>query len=121
MSKSNVVVSVAVPQFIYVLAGRTRPTRDQARLFRTKEWGGGSLDGMVMQMPNTVDWTNSEIDLSPLIPWLGNPDSLWPRKLAKILVAKWPELKGQLEVIRLQVEIIGDGYQWGDLIRVRAV
>lgn len=114
-------VPYRVPMTIYVLAGRVSPTPEQARLFAAKELYGGSLDGMSVQMPNVVDWSRSEVDLSPLVPWLGNPDSTWPRRLRKRLEAKWPDLKGQLEVIRLEVEIIGGGYKWGDLIPFRAL
>lgn len=112
---------VRIPLFIYVLAGRSKPTPEQARLLGRTEWCEGPLDGLAMQMPNVIDWSNSEVDLSPLIPWLGNPDPLWPRALKKKLEAKWPELEGQLEVVELEVEIIGQGYQWGDLYPVRAL
>ena len=112
---------VRVPLYIYVLAGRSVPTPAQARLFATREMYGGSLDGITVQMPNVVDWSRSDVDLSPLVPWLGNPDATWPRRLRKKLEAKWPELKGRLDVIRLDVEIIGDGYKWGDLYPIRAL
>lgn len=112
---------VRVPLILYVLAGRARPTDEQAGFIRKKEWIGGPLDGLAVQMPNVVDWSRSEVDLSPLIPWLGNPDPQWPRRLAKKLAAKWPALRGRLEVIKLEVEIIGDGYKWGDLYPIRAV
>ena len=112
---------VRVPLTMYVLAGQVTPTPEQARLFAAKEFFGGSLDGLAVQMPNVVDWSRSEVDLSPLVPWLGNPDSTWPRRLRKKLEAKWPDLKGRLEVIRLEVEIIGDGYKWGDVIPIRAL
>jgi hypothetical protein len=72
-------------------------------------------------MPNVVDWTRSEADLSPLVPWLGNPDPTWARKLAKLLPKRWPELRGQLEVIELEAEIIGEGFVWGDLHPIRVV
>ena len=50
-----------------------------------------------------------------------NPDQSVPRRLMRRLCAKWPELTPQLEVIELEVEIIGGPYQWGDMIPVRAV
>ena len=115
------VVNARVPLMFYILAGRVGPTEEQARHLRKKEWYGGSLDGLAVQMPNVVDWSRSKVDLSPLIPWLGNPDMMWPRKVARMLERKWPELRGQLEVIRLEVEIIGDGYKWGDLYPIRGV
>ncbi len=115
------VVNVRVPLMFFVLAGRVPPTEEQVRAFKTREWFGGALDGVALQMPNVVDWSRSEVDLSPLVPWLGNPDSTWARKLAKALPKRWPELKGQLEVIELEAEIIGEGYVWGDLHPIRVV
>ena len=115
------VVRVSVPLTFFVLAGRVPPTEEQARSFVTREWYGGALDGLATQMPNVVDWSRSEADLSPLVPWLGNPDSTWARKLAKALPKRWPELRGQLEVIELEAEIIGEGYAWGDLHPIRVV
>ena len=113
--------AVRVPLTIYVLAGRSWPTSKQARLLALKEWYGGPLDGLAVQMPNVVDWSRSDVKLSPLVPWLGNPDSTWPRRLWKKMEAKWPELKGRLEVVRLEVEFIGDGFKWGELYPIRAL
>jgi len=115
------VTDVRIPLYFYILAGRVGPTEEQERYLQTKEWYGGALDGLAVQMPNMVDWSRSAVDLSPLVPWLGNPDPDFPRKLQKKLVAKWPDLEGRLEVIRLEVEIIGTGYQWGDLLPIRVV
>ena len=113
--------AVRIPLYFYILAGRVKPTDEHARYLQQKEWYAGPFDGQAIQMPNTVDWSRSEVDLSPLIPWLGNPDSMWPRKLAKLFQAEWPDLRGQLEVIKLEVEIIGEGYKWGDLVPIRAI
>jgi hypothetical protein len=104
----------------YFLAGRVPPTDEQALAFQKSEWYGGALDGTATQTPNVVDWSRSEVNLSPLVPWLGNPDSSWPRRLSKHLAARWPELRGQLEVIGVEAEIVGDGYAWGDLYPIRA-
>ncbi|MBM4022990.1 MAG: hypothetical protein FJ284_12280 [Planctomycetes bacterium] len=103
-------MNVRVPLSFYILAGHVPPTEEQTRSFMTREWYGGALDGRAAQMPNVVDWSRSEVNLSPLIPWLGNTDSTWARKLAKALPKRWPDLQGQLEVIELEVEIIGEGY-----------
>ena len=117
----RVVVSSHVPIFFHFLAGRVGPTSKQARLLRPAEVYAGPFDGLKTHMPNMVDWSRSQVDLSPLIPWLGSPDLSIPRRLMKRLCAKWPELTRQLEVIELEVEFIGGPYQWGDLIPVRAV
>ena len=113
--------SVRVPLTFYILAGRVAPTPEQADYFRRSEWYRGPLDGLAVQMPNVVDWSRSEVNIAPLIPWLGNPDSMWARKLEKALVKKWPGLSGQLEVLRREVEIIGNGYKWGDLYPIRTL
>lgn len=68
-----------------------------------------------------VDWSSSQVNLSPLFPWLGSPDMSWPRRLMKKLVAKWPTLNSQLDVIELEVEIVGGPYEFGELMTVRAV
>ena len=52
----NQVVNVRVPLSFYVLAGRVPPTVEQARSFVTREWYGGALDGLAVQMPSVVDW-----------------------------------------------------------------
>ena len=76
----RVVVSVHVPIYL-----------------RSSEVYGGPFDGLKTHMPDMVDWSQSQVDLSPLIPWLGSPD------------------------IELEVEIIGGPYHWADMIPVRAV
>lgn len=90
------IVSVRVPLRLYVLAGHVPPTKEPASSFMTRVWCGGALDGLAMRMPNVVDWSRSEADLSPLVPWLGNPDPLWALKLAKKLPARWPDLRAGL-------------------------
>jgi hypothetical protein len=110
-------VDVSAPMLWYVLAGRVGPTPEQAALFARTEWLGGPLDGLALQMPNMVDWAQSDVDVSPLIPWLGHPDARYPRILAEKLERRWHELAGQLEVIKIEVDVIGYGYKWGDLIR----
>ncbi len=117
----RVVASVHVPIYFHFLAGRVGPTSQQARYLRSTEVYAGPFDGLKTHMPDMVDWSRSHVDLSPLVPWLGSPDESIPRKLLKRLCAKWPELTAQLEIIELEVEIIGGPYQWGDLIPVRAV
>jgi hypothetical protein len=108
------IVSVHIPLRFYVLAGHAPPTEEQTCSFTTRRWYGGALDGLATQMPNVVDWSRSVVDLSPLVPWLGKPDPLWARKLAKKPPARWPELRGRLDAIEIGAEVIGDGDAWGD-------
>lgn len=115
------IVSAHIPLRFYVLAGNAPPTEEQTCSITTREWYGGALDGLAMLMPNVVDRSRSETDLSPLVPWLGNPDPLWACRLAKKLPSRWPELRGRLDAIEIGVEVIGDGYAWGDPYRIRVV
>jgi hypothetical protein len=39
----------------------------------------------------------------------------------KRLSPRWPKLTAHLEIVELEVEIVGGPYQWGDMIKVRAV
>lgn len=118
---NKTVVSAHVPLYFHFLAGRVGPTDNQARLLRPTEVYAGPFDGLKTRMPDMVDWSRSGVDLSPLIPWLGSPDRSIPRQVMKRLCARWPELNAQLEIIELEVEIIGGPHQWGDAIPVRAV
>jgi len=78
---------VIVPLYLYVLAGRKPPTAKQRRRLARREIYGGPFDGVTTCMPNIVNWERSQIDVSPLVPWIGTPDS----RLARCFARLWPE------------------------------
>jgi hypothetical protein len=97
-----------VPVYCYFLCGYRRPTGAEARYLA--RW----------PQANMIDLGRSEIDLSPLVPWLGHCDSSKPRLLAKPLGRRWPSLA--LEVVRAEIESLEPVTPaWGQLVAVRLV